>query len=636
MRYRGFGLQHGLQHCLRRSRTDSAHGFFLCLALWLATLQLGWINPAHAAETVALNAQQESYVLGQHVSYLEDQDGILTLRDVMDAHTGQRFRRVHNAAPNFSFTNSVYWFRLDLRNQDSAVPVWLLESQYPLLDHIDAHLVYAGNKVVDYRGGDTLPFSERAIKHRNVMFRVPLAPGESVTVYIRVKTESSLQLPLTLWSPQALLVKDHEEQYALGIYYGILIAMLCYNLMIFLAIRDVNYLYYLLYIGGWILFQMSLNGLAFEYLWPNYPRWGNIATPFFLAVSLVSVMLFTRAFLQIKLYLPKFDVICRIYLWLSTLLMVGTFFLHYALVIKIGAIGASTAALLVLVISILSLRRRVRQAKYFIIAWSLLLLGIIIYALKTFGVLPSIFITEYGLQIGSAIEVVLLSFALAHRMRILKEENERIQREATEMLEQRVQQRTQELDQALWNLSDANEKLKDISHIDGLTGVKNRAYFNEQFDLEWRRALRSHNPIGLLMVDIDHFKHVNDTYGHLGGDACLRQVAQCVAGAVRRPGDECFRYGGEEFVVLLANTDLAGTAHIGEIICRQIEALDILYDGKKIAITISVGASSVIPKSDVDRDSLIGNADSALYQAKHNGRNQVRVFSPVIHSVGNP
>jgi len=329
-------------------------------------------------------------------------------------------------------------------------------------------------------------------------------------------------------------------------------------------------------------------------------------------------------------------VICRIYLWLSTLLMVGTFFLHYALVIKIGAIGASTAALLVLVISILSLRRRVRQAKYFIIAWSLLLLGIIIYALKTFGVLPSIFITEYGLQIGSAIEVVLLSFALAHRMRILKEENERIQREATEMLEQRVQQRTQELDQALWNLSDANEKLKDISHIDGLTGVKNRAYFNEQFDLEWRRALRSHNPIGLLMVDIDHFKHVNDTYGHLGGDACLRQVAQCVAGAVRRPGDECFRYGGEEFVVLLANTDLAGTAHIGEIICRQIEALDILYDGKKIAITISVGASSVIPKSDVDRDSLIGNADSALYQAKHNGRNQVRVFSPVIHSVGNP
>ena len=555
---------------------------------------------------------------------------MLTLDDVMDARTGQAFRQAHAAAPNFSFTKSVYWFRLDLHNLDVSVPGWLLESQYPLLDQIDAYLVYAGNKIVDYRSGDTLPFSQRALKHRNVMFKVPLAQGESVTIYIRVKTESSLQLPLTLWSPQAFLAKDHEEQVALGIYYGILIAMLCYNLMIFLAIRDVNYLYYLHYIGGWVLFQMALNGLAFEYLWPNYPWLGNIATPFFLAFTLVGVIQFTRAFLQTKRYLPTFDVICRIYLWLFMLLMAGTFFLPYALVIKVGTVGALTASLLVFVIGVVSLQRQIKQAKYFIIAWSLLLLGIIVYALKTFGVLPGIFITEYGLQIGSAIEVVLLSFALAHRMRILKEENERIQREATELLEQRVQQRTQELDQALWNLSDANEKLKDISHIDGLTGVKNRAYFNEQFDLEWRRALRSHSPIGLLMVDIDHFKHINDTHGHLGGDACLKQVAQSVSSAVGRPGDECFRYGGEEFVVLLANTDLAGTAHIGETICRQIHALEVFYDGKKIPITISVGVSSMVPTGDMERDSLIGNADNALYQAKKSGRNRVCVFSQAV------
>lgn len=625
MKYRRFGSLSGIKIVW----PGSALGLLFFLLAWFAVLQLGWTNVAHAADVVALQAQQESYVLGPRVSYLEDASGAFSLEDIMNVKGGREFHPIHGTAPNFSFTKSVYWFRLDLHNVNSAVPEWLLESQYPLLDQIDAYLVYAGNRIVAYKSGDTLPFAQRAIKHRNVMFRVPLEQGDSVTIFIRVKTESSLQLPLTLWSPQALLVKDHEEQYALGIYYGILIAMFCYNLMIFLAIRDINYLYYLHYIGGWMLVQMSLNGLAFEYLWPKHPWWGNIATPFFLAVTLAGVIQFTRAFLQTKHHLPKFDFVCRIYLWLFTLLGIGTFFLPYSFVIKVGTVGSLTAALLVFVIGIVCLRQNVRQAKYFIIAWSLLLAGIVLYALKTFGMLPSVFITEYGLQIGSAIEVVLLSFALAHRMRILKEENERIQHEATEMLEQRVQQRTKELDQALWNLSDANTKLKDISHIDALTGVKNRAFFNEQFDLEWRRSLRSHNPVGLLMVDIDHFKQINDNHGHLGGDACLKQIAQHVSEAVRRPGDECFRYGGEEFVVLLANTDLAGTTHIGEMICRRIEALEVFYDGKKIPITISVGATSMVPKLEMDKDALIGNADTALYQAKKNGRNQLCVFAPM-------
>lgn len=595
-------------------------------------LSLGLINIAGAAEAVILRDGQQSYSLSRDLGYLEDKTGKVTLNDILSGASGQSFIPSQSETPNFSFTESAYWFRVELRNLDSQVTEWLLESQYPLLDHIDAYLVYSGTRVVSYNGGRTAPFSQRAIKHRNVMFKVPLGTGEHVTIYVRVNTESSMQLPLMLRSVVDLLAKDHEEQLVLGIYYGILIAMFFYNLLVFLAIRDINYRNYLLYIGGSILFQMSLNGLAFEYLWPNYPWWGKIAIPFFIGFTCVGVTQFSRYFLQLKQNLPKFDFVFRIYFWVFMFVMVGSFFMHYSTVSKIATFATLTVSVMIAIAGGICLQRRVRQAKYFMLAWSTLLLGVILYSLKTFGVLPNIFITEYGMQISSALEMVLLSFALAHRMRILREENERIQREATEMLEQRVQQRTLELDQALSSLSAANEILQDLSHIDGLTGVKNRAYFDERFDLEWRRANRAHLPLGLLMFDIDHFKSVNDTYGHLGGDDCLKRIAVAIRQAICRPGDDVFRYGGEEFAVILPNTDAAGAANIGEIVRCQVEALEIIFDDKKISITLSVGVTARIPDATNDGDSLIRNADKALYQAKRNGRNQVCVFSELTDS----
>lgn len=183
-------------------------------------------------------------------------------------------------------------------------------------------------------------------------------------------------------------------------------------------------------------------------------------------------------------------------------------------------------------------------------------------------------------------------------------------------------------------LSDANQKLTDLNHFDGLTGVKNRAYFDEKYDLEWRRSQRNRDTIGLLMVDIDHFKCINDAYGHPGGDDCLKRVAAIIREAVRRPTDDAFRYGGEEFVVLLANTDLLGAAHIAEVIRRQIETAEISVDGKKIPVTVSIGVAAMTPDCGYASEALIVNADRALYQAKDGGRNRVHVFSTTVENSG--
>ena len=302
----------------------------------------------------------------------------------------------------------------------------------------------------------------------------------------------------------------------------------------------------------------------------------------------------------------------------------------YNLSIKIGSALTILNSTMVVCVGGWCMRLGVRQARYFMVAWTGLLVGVVVYALKTFAVLPTTFVTEYGMQIGSAFEVILLSFALAHRMRILKEDNERIQREATETLERRVQERTQELDEALLGLSDANSRLMELSHVDGLTGINNRAYFNEQFAIEWQRAMRIGSPMGLLMLDIDHFKQFNDNHGHLGGDACLKLVALTIQQAIRRPADKCYRYGGEEFVAVLPHTDLPGSLFIAERICKAVAELDFRFEGKKIPITISVGVCSMVPARGTPHETLIGNADQALYQAKHQGRNRVCTYTAAV------
>jgi diguanylate cyclase (GGDEF)-like protein len=601
-------------------------------AMLFLALSLGGLGNAFASQVLNLVDGTENYPLGLHLSYFEDKEGRMSLQDVLEEESRQPFTPSDKAVPSFSFTKSSLWFRLDLHNQDSPVQRWLLECLYPPLDHINVYLIDANNNVVTYRGGDRLPFSKRAVKHRNVMFNVPLSMGESVRVYIRVRTEGSLQVPLFLRSPRALLAKDHEEQYALGLFYGALIAMLLYNLLVFASIRDISYLYYVAYIANWILFQMSLNGLAFEYLWPDFPNWGNMATPFFVGFSVLMMVLFARAFLETRIHMPRFDRFLKIGAAFAGAAMVAAILVGYTIAMKLGTVTALVTAILIVSAGLWSLKIGVRQARFFMLAWTALLLGIVVYTLKTLGVLPSNPFTEYGMQIASVVEVILLSFALAHRMRLLKDDNERIQREANESLERRVQERTQELDEALLGLSSANEKLKDLSKIDGLTAINNRGYFNEQFEFEWQRAMRIRSPVGLLMIDVDHFKNFNDTYGHLGGDSCLKMVAQTIQQAIKRPADRCYRYGGEEFSVLLPHTDLVGSVYIAETICRAVEALDFRVEGVRVPVNISIGVSSVIPERDTPCESLIGYADQALYQAKRNGRNRVESFVPLAGS----
>jgi diguanylate cyclase (GGDEF)-like protein len=174
-------------------------------------------------------------------------------------------------------------------------------------------------------------------------------------------------------------------------------------------------------------------------------------------------------------------------------------------------------------------------------------------------------------------------------------------------------------------LKQYRDHLENIAFIDGLTGIPNRRSFDQHIRAEWQRGVRSASELSLLLIDIDHFKQYNDTYGHQAGDACLAVVAKALSSSVHRPGDLVARYGGEEFVCILPATNIEGASAIGTTLREAVNYLKIPHKSSSVCnhVTISIGGASIMPDQSSDIGDLIGAADAMLYKAKSEGRDRV-------------
>jgi diguanylate cyclase (GGDEF)-like protein len=189
---------------------------------------------------------------------------------------------------------------------------------------------------------------------------------------------------------------------------------------------------------------------------------------------------------------------------------------------------------------------------------------------------------------------------------------------------QRILQMRQSLLVVTRKLDAANQELRRLSALDGLTGVANRRHFDAMLDREWRRAQRQGSALSILMCDIDYFKSYNDRYGHLQGDECLRQLARTLQQGLDRGGDLLARYGGEEFVALLPDTGPEGAAFVAERLRLALAELRLAHEGSPFGeVTASFGVASGLPAAGSDGQALLAAADRALYAAKQAGRNRV-------------
>lgn len=391
------------------------------------------------ASAVEFDEFTQSLPLGRSLQVFEDPSGQATIADVRAQDAAGQFRTHDKATLNAGYSRSAFWLKIDLHYRPSnpaAQRTWLLELAYPPLDHLDLYLPDAtGAYRLVRQTGDALPFASREIRQNNYLFDLPFKPDQQQTLYLRLASEGSIQAPVTLWSSTAYLEDQPVRLYVLGIIYGVLLGMLVYNLFIYLSVRDTSYLYYIFYIGSFGLYQLSVNGAAVEYFWPDNPWWANAATPFFIGCAGLFGSQFARTFLQTKTHSPWLDRLLIGLIVFSALVIGLSLMTSYALALRLATTLALTFTVVIFAAGILAWWRGLRVARYFIIAWSAFLLGGIVNTLMVLGLLPNVFLTMYASQIGSAIEVALLSLALADRINAMREQQAQTLFDAGQKLE---------------------------------------------------------------------------------------------------------------------------------------------------------------------------------------------------------
>ncbi|RZU47841.1 diguanylate cyclase [Fluviicoccus keumensis] len=514
------------------------------------------------------------------------------------------------------------WLRFRLDRQDTSQPLFV-RYDYPNTDYLDLWYVRDGRVLAHYQGGDRRPFRTRPVDQRNYLFPVPAVAGP-VEAYLRVESQGPLEAPLALVNAHQADRDEQEMMLWIGLYFGIIAIMVLYNAFILLIVRQTAYLYYVLYVLSCAALQFVLFGLGFRYLWPTSVTLNNTLTMTLPALTLATAIAFVFSFIDLKRHGARWEqwIAKGIFAACAALLAAGLT-LPYHVAFTGTKVLTFACVLTGFYIGVKYWLKGVKSARIFALAWFSYLVFILVYLLELSGRLPSNLFTRNALAIGATLELALLSIAFADKMNEEKDkrltaQNEllQIQMQTNADLDRKVRERTEALEEA-------NRRLQMVSITDGLTGLKNRRFFDESSHAEYQRAYREKTCLSFLMIDIDFFKRINDTYGHPFGDLCLQKAAGIIMSAIKRPPDLAARYGGEEFIVMLPNTDTEGAMTVARLIHRTF-AETVVSDGQReVTLTVSIGVAGEIPHEREGREALLKLADERLYRAKESGRNRV-------------
>lgn len=409
------------------------------VALLLSSLPL----VASALEAVRPAPMDRELALGVQLEILEDPDGELTIEQVAGAFS-DRFTPSTKANPSFGFTRSTFWLRFSVDTSSVTGQRWYIVQRHPIIDRLTLYSPVAPDIWVPTQMGDALPFAERLLAHREFIFPLDTRRQGDQVYYLKVSGKGALSLELKLSSAEGLIERTYMEQLIFGLFYGALVVMLIYNLLLYFSVRDVAYFWYISFLASGILCFANINGLGLQYLWPRWPSL-NEWYPIFATLAMVSLVQYTRAFLNLRVQFPRFE------RYLRKLLFV--FLAGLGLVVLVPAPWSYHLSTLMVFVTVVSLtwigfgtwRRGYRAARLYVIAWFLFLLGCMVFILDNTGVIGHSTLTNYSPHIGLGWVAVLLSLALGERIKILENERDALVRQNHEDLQRHFEE-VQQLD----------------------------------------------------------------------------------------------------------------------------------------------------------------------------------------------
>jgi two-component system, NtrC family, sensor kinase len=426
---------------------------------------------SNAQNCLELKDNKTQNYIGKYLETLYDKTDSFSLKDALESNN---FKPSLSEVPNLGISPHPSWVKFNLINLSESTN-FIIRLALATIDYIDYYAIYEDGHIDSVKTGDCRPFKNREFERPDFVFKLTLNKTQKVKILFKISSGEQLQAPIIIGEQNSILMAFTNEDTLMGIYLGIILVMILYNLFIFFSIKDKNYLFYIVYILIVGITQLNFNGYAYKFIWPNSVYISSISVYILSSLVAISAMEFMKRFLSTKENCPRlhrFFILFYIAYYAAIILcLLKKNNLSYQ-IIQFDAILASS--FMIFVAARISLQGY-RPAKYFVIAWSTFLIGVSIFVFKDFGILPYNKFTNYTMQLGSAIETILLSFALADRINILKiekeqsqakmllalKENEKLIKEQNIILEQKVEGRTIELKEANQNLTTTLSNLKE-------------------------------------------------------------------------------------------------------------------------------------------------------------------------------
>lgn len=559
------------------------------LRLLVATLSVlccwGW-QPACATETLSLAEVRGNVALGLNASYLrESGSGSLTLAEAQAAWTAGRFERSSLSIPAFGIGSRPVWLRLAIENPQARPSARQLSIETPWLDNVDVYFVH-GSQVIHHALGDRFPYAARESDTRLLSVRHDF-PAGLTEIYLRTATPDPIVLPIYLATLEEGRLRERQYGYGYGLLYGYLFALLAYNLVLSASLRTRSHLLYATLIASFLALNLAYTGHAFALFWPDALEFQQWIIPVLMVTYANTGLAFTRDFLEMRQRTPlAWRAIGRIQLATYAAVLALTLFSQdqrYSLLLAFGYVAV--VAIVTPMMGLAALRSHMPASRYFLIGTLATMMGMLITALCVWGVIPYTQFRFHAAEFGMLIDATLLALALGYRFRTIQSE-----RAAAQQLAAR----------------------------DPLTNLYNRRAFLELLEGHWERGQRLKRRISLVMLDLDHFKAINDQYGHALGDTALTNTANALARTVRS-GDLIARWGGEEFLIALPETGLPEACVLAERLRVAIESIRLEHKGERVKLSASLG---IVTQSEHESiDALLRDVDAQLYNAKSAGRN---------------
>lgn len=579
----------------------------LTLLFLMAISYFAWIPEASGASAPAamqLNETDRTYDASRYLELLEDRDGSLTIVDMDNPEIARRFLGNEQRIPSFGYTKSVYWAKLRLEN-NSQQRQWLLNVDQPPMDKIDLYIPDMPGQWEHRSSGDAYPFAWREVRNPDYSFRLELGPNETKTVILRFETEGAMMFPVRIATPVQHAEQQKATDLLMGAFFGILIVMSVYNTILAVSFRSREYVYYVGINVTAALLYSSLNGIAYQYLWPEAVWWNNRAIVFFICLAHIAALLFTRSFLKLDSYYPNIYRLFSGFIVLE-IVNIALLFADYSTGLRMAACMVVLIDLTIVGVGAASLSRGFMPARFFMAGWGVFMAGSVLTLLADAGILPQVAHIRYASQTGSLFEAIVLSLGLASRIQSIRLEKEQAE--------------------ALMILS------KQQAESDFLTGLYSRRYIVGHFEALLTRSVS--RPVSLLLMDIDYFKKINDTFGHEIGDLILKQFASVISGELPAKGI-AGRFGGEEFVILLPDHDKNEAQGVAEQLLKAVREFPFRIGDGSYPCTASIGVAEWRKHERESFESFVRRADIALYEAKRTGRDRVCVAleqkRPLVH-----